>query len=463
MTISVDSFDATVAIVRHAATALSTDASAFTSLTDDELLAAQRELAAARRCLETCAAVAAAEIARRSRPELGYSGLAQRSGFRTPQKLVQHETGSTAREATGLVSAGEMVRDAHQSGDDGEPWMRPVGRALAAGEISIDAARAIRLGLGTPSEAVTGEQLAPAVIELLRLGVDADTLLSRARELRDDLDEAGIVERERAVHEQRAVRRVNRSNGLRRYIIDGDLESTAFLDSLYDVMTSPRRGGPRFVSPEEQAWAKGVEGDERTTAQYVHDGLLHLLRAATLIDDTDTRAIVGSRLPAVRLLAAVDSLEESGGHGRIEGIDIPVSIGTVERAACAGGTVQIDFLDGQPLNVGREQRLFTAAQRIALAARDGGCRWTGCDRPPSWTEAHHIRHWKRDHGRTDIADGVLLCRHHHMLLHNNGWEIVRSGAAYSLVPPRGVDPDRVPVPLPSGSAALRDLHHSRAG
>jgi hypothetical protein len=113
--------------------------------------------------------------------------------------------------------------------------------------------------------------------------------------------------------------------------------------------------------------------------------------------------------------------------------------------------------------VGREQRLFTARQRIALAARDGGCRWPGCDRPPSWTEAHHIRHWKRDHGPTDIVNGILLCRHHHLLLHDNGWEITRTGSDYWLVPPADIDPHRVPREMPSKSAALHDLQREATG
>ncbi|RLP73962.1 HNH endonuclease [Mycetocola manganoxydans] len=75
----------------------------------------------------------------------------------------------------------------------------------------------------------------------------------------------------------------------------------------------------------------------------------------------------------------------------------------------------------------------------------------GCDRPPSYTEAHHINEWAADGGRTDIADGILLCRHCHMLIHNNGWRISRTGARYFAVPPPAVDRERRPIPLPSKS------------
>jgi hypothetical protein len=112
----------------------------------------------------------------------------------------------------------------------------------------------------------------------------------------------------------------------------------------------------------------------------------------------------------------------------------------------------------------RLSRGFTAVQRIALAARDGGCRFPGCDRPASWCEAHHIDQWERDNGRTDVADGILLCRHHHMLIHNYSWRIRRDGAEYFLIPPRERDPNQTPIPMPSKSHALADLYRrKRAG
>ena len=130
----------------------------------------------------------------------------------------------------------------------------------------------------------------------------------------------------------------------------------------------------------------------------------------------------------------------------------------MERNICTGGTISILFdPDGRPVDLGREARLFNTRQKIALAARDGGCMWGNCDRPPAWTEAHHIKHWKRDHGNTDLADGILLCRHHHLLLHNNHWEIIRNGNTYWLIPPPDIDPTRTPRQLASKSAALRDL------
>ena len=75
---------------------------------------------------------------------------------------------------------------------------------------------------------------------------------------------------------------------------------------------------------------------------------------------------------------------------------------------------------GVPLDLGRTVRYATRAQRHALATRDGGCVFPGCDAPAHWTDAHHIVHWPH-HGPTDIANLASLCRHHHRITHHPHW------------------------------------------
>lgn len=450
-----DLFTAALAAARSAAMNLPSSVDSVRPLSDDRLIALQRELADVRSMVDSASSLVAGEIGFRSRPELGYEGLAQRSGFRTPEKLVQHTTQSTARDAAGLVSVGTIVHEA-VAPESALPWLVAVGSAVTAGALSVAAAHAIREGVGRPSESVTTLQLV-AIVELLIIEsaeLHAGDLLARARQLRDDLDAAGVADRERQIHLERSFRRVMRPNGLPRYIIDPDLESAAYWDDLYGALTSPRRGGPRFVSDDDREWADAVAADERTTEQYVHDAVTELVRMGA----GASPEVVGSRQPAVRVLVTENSLIERSGRGFIEGVELPVSIATVERIACATGTVPLVFDDnGQALNVGREQRLFSARQRIALAARDGGCRWNGCDRPPSWCEAHHVEHWHRDRGKTDVADGILLCRHHHLLLHNNEWSIERDGGGFWLTAPPGAPVAELRRPMPSRSAALREL------
>ena len=62
--------------------------------------------------------------------------------------------------------------------------------------------------------------------------------------------------------------------------------------------------------------------------------------------------------------------------------------------------------------------------RRALKARDGGCRFPGCTNH-KFVDGHHIRHWA-DGGETRLDNLVLLCRHHHHLVHEGGFDCKRS-------------------------------------
>jgi len=442
-------------------------------LPDPDYLTAQREIAAVRRTLDAHAALLAGEGAYRSRPSLGYSGLAAREGHRTPEALVQATTGLSSRDTATLVKVGALLTDATADESTGEvtsqwPWLAGVASAVVAGTLSPQQADAIRVGLGHPVDAdgrtVTVDQLTSAALSLVTTGANPDRLLKLARAIRDQLDVAGVVEREKAIHAERSFRRVMRSNGVPRYIIDPDLETAAFVDDLVDKLMSPRRNGPRFIDPADKAWAAEVSDDPRTPEQYLHDAFAGLITAAAT--SKDNRRIVGSRQPSVRVLVTRTALESGAGAGvgvggigvgvgHIEGRDLPISLATVERIACAEGTIEVGFSEsGQVLDLGRERRLFTPAQRLALAARDGGC--LHCGAPPSMTEAHHITPYSEG-GRTDIADGVLLCRFAHMLLHNNGWRVTRDDDGYWFVPPPDVDAAQTPRKLRSKSAALSEL------
>jgi hypothetical protein len=468
-------FDATLQILLENAVGAVSDVRSTIALADHDLLGAQRKVALVRQSIDAVAAIIAGEVRHRSRRELGYNGLAQRAGFRTAELLVQHETGSTSLAAATLVAVGTLALHAldptfltpeHLSDPTPtEPWLSEVAVAVSKGEVAVDVADAIRRGLGRPSLPgaaieVSKASLATAAGQLLAEAahIHADRVLQRARELRDELDEAGIIDRERAIHESRSIRRVRPRNGSTRYIVDTDLESAALWDSLYDTLTSPRRGGPRFVAETEKEWATIVSTDKRTLDQYAHDAITQILRIGIDTEGSSSSKLLGARQPAVRVLVSGDALRGRSHYGRIEGTSTPISIATVERLACDSGTVPLAFDDnGQALNLGRETRFHTPHQRILIAARDGGCLFEGCDRPPSWCEVHHVRHWQRDRGETSIENGILLCRHHHLLAHNNGWEFTHDDAGYWIIPPSNIDALQTPRLLPSKSAALRDL------
>ncbi|WP_344420543.1 HNH endonuclease signature motif containing protein [Amycolatopsis minnesotensis] len=99
--------------------------------------------------------------------------------------------------------------------------------------------------------------------------------------------------------------------------------------------------------------------------------------------------------------------------------------------------------DGQPLELGRAKRLVTEALRIMLAIRDSGCAFPGCTRKPRHCDAHHVQEWWNG-GTTDLGNLVLLCGHHHRLLHNSDWKVRMVNGHPEFIPPAFVDPWRRP-------------------
>jgi hypothetical protein len=421
----------------------------LSSVDDAQLLRLVAASALNERTARAHSAMLAGELTRRSAPELGHDGLAQRSGWRTPQRLLQATTGGTSRDAAQAVRVGGLA--------ESHPWLEGVAREVASGRVSTDAADAIRAGLGAPTDDVPAAVLADAAARLADSAGehDADRLFQLARDARDELDAAGILDRERAARQARELRLQRMRDGSVRVVWRLDPIEGSVVSEIYDRATSPRRGGPRFVSDDERA--QQIADDPRSTEQLASDVFFELVTAGA---EVKPQQLLGRGAPAVRVSVTEAQLRTRTGRGRLQRTQQVVSIETVERLACTQGTVAVVFDEhGQPLDVGREQRLFTTRQRVALAERDGGCRWPGCDRPPSWCEAHHIEHWARDGGRTDVADGLLLCKHHHLLLHDHHWEIERRGpgrAEYWLIPPPD-RPDQRPRPMPSRSLALRDL------
>lgn len=421
--------------------AIPRDAVAYSALTDASLLRLTDMMGRLQRALGADSALISGEVARRSSVEFGHAGLAQSSGFRTPEELIRSATGGSARDASQAVRVGRLAH-----GDEQRPWLAPVGSAVTDEQLPLAAAESIGVGLGLPTSSVPHDVLAAAAQQLCDEArtLDADRLLIRARELRSELDAASIPLREEERRSQRSLRFHRRADGLSRLTWEMDPETAALVGEVYDRATSPRRGGPRFVDSPDAA---RISDDPRTTEQLASDVFLQLVRAGA---NADSSQLLGSGAPQLRVI-----VPEAADRGYLEGQHDAVSTETVERLRCSGSVTPITVRDGQPLDVGREQRLYTQRQRVALAVRDGGCRWPGCDRPPSWTEAHHINHWARDGGRTDVADGILLCRDHHLLAHNNHWEITRDGPDYWLVPPPEQDALQRPRPMPSSSAAMR--------
>ncbi|WP_332642661.1 HNH endonuclease signature motif containing protein [Aeromicrobium sp.] len=124
-----------------------------------------------------------------------------------------------------------------------------------------------------------------------------------------------------------------------------------------------------------------------------------------------------------------------------------VSASQVRRMACEQAILPMVF-NGKPLplDCGREQRLFNRAQRRAAERRDGGCSFPGCDRPPSWCVGHHARKRWGQGGPSNLEDIVLICPHHHRIVHAQEWEIwFADDGIPEYIPPPSIDPQRRPL------------------
>ncbi len=102
-----------------------------------------------------------------------------------------------------------------------------------------------------------------------------------------------------------------------------------------------------------------------------------------------------------------------------------VTAETSRRIACDCSVVGIkEDENGEPLSIGRRSRSIPPPMRRALGIRDGGCRFPGCTNN-RFVDGHHIKHWA-DGGETSLDNLVSLCRHHHHLVHEGGFDCKKS-------------------------------------
>jgi hypothetical protein len=179
--------------------------------------------------------------------------------------------------------------------------------------------------------------------------------------------------------------------------------------------------------------------DPRTAGQRRHDALhdagLRLLRS----DLPDT----GGAPVTVLVTMTVTDLETRVGqattaHGGT--LSVPAAL----RLAADATVIPIVLGDGGGiLGYGRSRRCASPAQRAALAARDKGCSFPGCDVPPTWTQVHHVVAWA-DGGHTDLDQMCLLCGHHHRTFDQYGWAGTMIHGVPHWIPPAWLEPTQTP-------------------
>jgi hypothetical protein len=187
-------------------------------------------------------------------------------------------------------------------------------------------------------------------------------------------------------------------------------------------------------------------GETRSGSQRRADALVDI--AATQLRCGDHRDVHGQR-PHLTVTVSADTLRSGADAlpAELSGVG-PIHPETARRIACdavrtvvtvappADASASTTGSTGaKPLSVGRATRVIPAHIRTALRLRDQGCRFPGCDRPPAWTDGHHITHWP-DGGPTELDNLVSLCRPHHRRVHEQGWRIhIADGMAVVEPPP----------------------------
>jgi hypothetical protein len=224
-------------------------------------------------------------------------------------------------------------------------------------------------------------------------------------------------------------------------------DGRALLDALETARTRMRdevpAGGDEDGSAEP---SERLPGDVRTNAD-----------ALSSIAGSFLAAGPGERLGTERARLVVhvdaDALARDG-DGRSE-LERGPAIGpeTARRLGCDSELQVLVKRGRRALYVGRKTRSISPALNLALRARDGGCRFPGCDNR-RWVDAHHIVAWAVA-GTTDPENLVLLCRRHHRLIHEGGFTVT-GDANEKLVfrDPQGELLANSPKPPPGSSQRL---------
>ncbi|MPY84856.1 MAG: DUF222 domain-containing protein, partial [Actinophytocola sp.] len=169
---------------------------------------------------------------------------------------------------------------------------------------------------------------------------------------------------------------------------------------------------------------------------------------AELLDHTHRAADLPTEAGEKTALLVTMSLGDLRGRGEpplLNG-DIPITAEQARLLACDARVIPAVLgTSGEVLDLGRETRLATTAQRRALGLRDRGCVFPGCTRPSNWCQAHHIADWIHG-GPSDLDNMVLLCQAHHRLVHSSEWTIrMADDGKPECVPPAWLDPRQTPL------------------
>ena len=321
-----------------------------------------------------------------------------------------------------------VARDGHLSLASWMVARHGVAPSTAAGHVRM--ARALEQ-MPVTAEALASGEVSSAAVCLLasaqemapeQFAHSEETLVDAARALPVTQLRSTVAQWRETADSERAMQDEERRFERRRLHLSATMDGMVRVDGELDPLT-----GQTVITAlraVEDADVRSREGssteDSRAPAQRRADALGEICRQWLDLAD---RSVMSGERPHVVVTMDLESLERRAGRrldledvGRIDGE-------TARRLACDANVSRIiTDADSQPLDVGRKTKVVPPALRRAVAVRDGGCAFPGCDRPSSWCDAHHVDHWA-DGGSTSLANLVLLCRRHHRLVHHRRFTV----------------------------------------
>ncbi len=312
----------------------------------------------------------------------------------------------------------------------------------------VRTARLVDAHPATAAALASGELTAGQVARLTRAMTDGRArlypeheaaLLDAARSLRFD-DFAKVVRRWSRLADDQLARDEHDEAFERRH-----LHASATFDGwgVGDFLLDPEGFARVVAALDELAPPDPVDAPDgvRTLPQRRADALVELAHRFLKGADPTRQALVTLNVVVDVATLNGDPVDVARTRCDIEGVG-PVTRDTLGRLACGADLVRtVTAGPSVVLDMGRLTRLATPAQRRVLALRDGGCGFPGCSRPPHWCDAHHLWSWLAG-GATDLDNLILLCRRHHVLVHEGRWAIVRrpTGQFEFRHPARSGDP-----------------------
>jgi hypothetical protein len=354
-------------------------------------------------------------------------GVATEFGYSNTVALLMHVLRITRKDARQrLARAADLFEQTTPTGAVIEPSLPQSAEALVRGDISTDHVDVIRTTLNGLDD-LEPEKRALAEEFMLRQAADDDprALARFGGRVRDMVDPDGPPPPpDPDPGPTQWMRRNVRRDGSTELTALLDVESSQRLDALMKLLDKPY--------PEAN--------DTRSSSERAGDAFADVLRMAANCPDLPTHNGLKTEMAVI---VSIEALRTDLNDVVLPG-QTALTAGDARRLACDAHLLPA-VMDGnsQPLDVASPAYVVPAHIRRALVLRDRGCAFPSCDRPASACDSHHILEWLQN-GLTYIDNLVLLCGHHHRLIHRSEWTVrLINGWAY-FTPPKYVDPSQQP-------------------